>query len=399
MSAAPHVNGAAPRRRAPAPEPPKVPSTLAAISVTGYAASRAVLESASAVPWVWSGIIASGHAVEVCGPSASGKSTFTTLLAVATANPGEPVQLLGREVTPIAPGKAVLLVNEENGRASAVRQIDRAIEVLGLPPEQTWERVMLVSRAGVRARPLTGDEVQAPARGDKWAAIVRAARDGAFGLVVLDTRAKIFVGLGASRDEEAGADASAMVTRLAEVAGCPVIVVSHTRKGGGEDLDDVSGSVQRAAGADVVLIVRAKKSRGGGVESSRIAVAKLRDDDGGEWPEPMAFTLAREDEHWTLSSAAEDDDGDEDGDGAAHERVHALLTRRGEMTGRQIRDELRMSNKALTEALRVLGAERRLTSSTRSVGGRPRQMYAATEELAAMAERMDRERRARRPST
>ena len=397
MSAAPHVNGAAPRRRAPAPEPPKVPSTLAAISVTGYAASRAVLESASAVPWVWSGIIASGHAVEVCGPSASGKSTFTTLLAVATANPGEPVQLLGREVTPIAPGKAVLLVNEENGRASAVRQIDRAIEVLGLPPEQTWERVMLVSRAGVRARPLTGTRCR-PRRGRQGRRRPRGARRGLRSRR-LDTRAKIFVGLGASRDEEAGADASAMVTRLAEVAGCPVIVVSHTRKGGGEDLDDVSGSVQRAAGADVVLIVRAKKSRGGGVESSRIAVAKLRDDDGGEWPEPMAFTLAREDEHWTLSSAAEDDDGDEDGDGAAHERVHALLTRRGEMTGRQIRDELRMSNKALTEALRVLGAERRLTSSTRSVGGRPRQMYAATEELAAMAERMDRERRARRPST
>ena len=182
-----------------------LPGPLAQIAIAGYEASRAVL--AIPIEWVWRGIIAEHQAVEVCGGVGDGKSTFAALFTAARANPTDsPVSLLGREVAPMAAGRRCLWVNEENGRQSAVMQIDRAIAVLsGLPLRETWERIVLVSRAGVQAHYLgdpaeIAEELRRPTTA--WAAIQSAAEAGLWGLVVLDTRAKILGNFGAAKDEE-----------------------------------------------------------------------------------------------------------------------------------------------------------------------------------------------------
>lgn len=333
----------------------ELPEVLRRIAISGYEASRAVL--AEPVPWIWGHIVASTHAVEVCGGTGSGKTTLAALLVAARANTGAPVRVLGHEVEPAPAGKKILAVLEENAKQSSVAQIDRACEVLGLDPRATWSRIVLLARAGVRARWLSSDDAEAVAAlrnpRDAWTAILATAQAGVWGLIVLDTRAKILGGFGASKDEESQAEAARIVTSLVEAAGCAVLVLSHERKGGaagGDDLDAVSGSVQRAGGADVVLVVRAERERGR-VMASTVTLAKQRDDLGGEWPEPMTFALARKGDAWTLADGAAPGD-----DARAHERVHALLSAEGEMTARQVRDALGMSNKRAAEALGVLVA-------------------------------------------
>jgi len=120
---------------APVADPLRHLSTLRAVAILGYDASRAVL--AEPVSWLWDGIIATHHHVEAAGKSGSGKSTWAIGLAVAAANPTDaPVSFLGRVVAPIPHDRWVCIVNEENGRQSAVAHIDRWIEILGLPPRE-----------------------------------------------------------------------------------------------------------------------------------------------------------------------------------------------------------------------------------------------------------------------
>jgi hypothetical protein len=362
-------------KAAAAPRPPTggaLPSLLAAKAISGWAASREVLREP--IPWRWGRLVADTHAVEISAPPGEGKTTLAALLAAALANPtGEPVALLGHDVKPIAPGRLVLVIGEENGRQSAVAQLDRAIQVLALPPEQTWERLVLLSRAGVRAHYLDDEDVLT-----LWRDVLVGAKAKLWGAVFLDTRAKILGGFGASKDEDGQADAAAMVTKLVELGSCPVVVLGHTRKGAeGADLEGMSGSAQRAAGVDVALLVSAKRSKGR-VLSSTVTLAKSRDDDGSEWPEPMTFSLAKVDGAWTLT---EGDVGDEGGKLPAHERVHAhLLAEARELTINQLREALAMSGKATWAALEVLRKEGRATSRETVVHGTKRHVFKARKE-------------------
>jgi hypothetical protein len=144
---------------------------------------------------------------------------------------------------------------------------------------------------------------------------------------------------------------------------CPVFVVSHTRKAGAETIEDVAGSHQRAAGADVILLVTAEKDAGR-IERSTVVFAKLRDA-VDEHPEPATFAIDKAGEAWALS------EGDA-GDKPAHERVAKFLAEEGEATGRKIRDALKISGRALAEATKVLLAERRVEVVERRVRGQTR---------------------------
>jgi len=349
---------------------PKLPKLVAAKAITGWSASRMVL--AEPVPWRWGRIVADSHAVEVSGGVGDGKTTFASLLVASLAAPpagSEPRMLLGHTVAPVAEGRSVLYVGEENGRQSSVAQIDRAIEVLGLPPEETWSRIVLLARAGVHAHYL-GDE------DTLWKDIVAGAQAGLWGAVFLDTRAKILSLFGASKDEESQAAASRMVTSLVEAGRCPVFVLSHLRKGAdGTDLDGISGSAQRAGGADVALLVTAKRCKGR-VLSSTVAVAKNRDDDGGDWPAPMAFSLAKADGAWTLTEGEADEDG---GKLPPHERVHALLRENGEQTVGQIRKALGLNNTVAWGAIQVLRKEGRVSSRETLISGTKREVFKGRE--------------------
>jgi AAA domain-containing protein len=337
--------------------------------IIGFEASRAIL--AVPIEWIWDGIIACDHAVEICGPSYVGKSTLAILLAVARANPtGKPIDLFGRMVAPAPAGKLIAIANEENGRQSAVAKIDSAIEMLGLPLRETWDRILLLSRAGLRAHALTSDDMRGVPKDDLWAALLHAAQHGAIDLVVLDTRARIFSGFGNPKDEDSQAAAAAAITRLVELTGAPVLVVSHTRKGASDDIEDVSGSAQRGGGADVILMVTAEREDGK-VLSSKVVFIKLRDG-VGEHPEPITFSTARgDDSRWRLAVNASARPGDQ----PAHERVRELLRAKGEQTKNEIRQSLRMSSENLERALSVLFAERSIGKRKKEVRGRERELF------------------------
>jgi hypothetical protein len=311
-------------------------------AITGYEASRAVL--AEPTVFLWDEVIASDSVVELAGKSATGKSTLAFMLAVAGANPtSEPVSLFGRKVNPIARGKRVLTVNEENGRKSAVKAIDKAIEIFGLPPEETWERIWLFARAGIKGR------------GRSWDELVAAARRGEIGMSVFDTRARIFRCFGPSKDEETQAAVAEAVQDFVSASGGAALVVSHATKAGeGNDIEDIAGSAQRGAAADVILMVSADRKQGR-VLSSTLTFAKLRD--GDEVPSPVTYSTARgEGGKWVLAhgEAAPKDDGV-----APTERVHELLVAKGEKTKTEIATELHMSDKSVQLAIDVLkGGER-----------------------------------------
>ena len=147
-------------------------------------------------------------------------------------------------------------------------------------------------------------------------------------------------------------------------------MVSHTRKGGGDDIEDVSGSAQRGGAADVILMVNAQKE-GGRVLSSRVTFAKLRDS-VGEHPEPVTFSIGRDEGKWwvRLGECAESAETE-----PPHERVHALLKESGEMTAHQLRKLLGMSHPTMREALNVLRAEKRTSQRETLIGGQKRVVY------------------------
>jgi hypothetical protein len=346
-------------------------------AIIGYENSRQIL--AEPIAWVWDRVIAAHHAVEICGPSYTGKSTLTFLLAAARANPtGRAVQVLGRAVEPMAAGRFVVVANEENGRQSAVAKIDAAIEMLGLPARETWDRIMLLSRARVRAHEATGDEVRNPSKGDAWAALLHAAHEGTIDLVVLDTRARIFAGFGNPKDEDAQAKAAAAIVELIEATGAPVLVVSHTRKGAAEEIEDVSGSAQRGGGADTILMLTAERE-GGKVLSSKVTFLKLRDgiDDH---PEPVTFSTAKGDDgRWrvALDASAKPEDS------PLHERIYQLVLLE-ELTQRQIRERLKVGGDRCKLAVDLLKTEKRIKFRKTKIAGRDGWLIRATGGNAAL---------------
>lgn len=264
--------------QAPADGPLRGLGHLAQVATVGYAAL--VNATAKPIRWVWRGIVSEENQVEIGGPSGGGKTTLSTLFVAALANAKEPVQLFGREVTPVRPGQFVVFVQEENGKHSLRKKVETACDVQGLPRAETLDRVIFIIRRNVRV----GDPV--------WQDLLELGRRGLIGAIFIDSRARVLRNGESNREEDQAAVSDALFA-LIETAHAPAFVVSHTRKGGATSIEDLAGSLQRGAGADVILLVEAKRDTGGRVIASTVTCVKIRDD-VEEHPSPVEFTIGRD---------------------------------------------------------------------------------------------------------
>ncbi len=292
------------------------------------------------------------------------KTSLALLMMVARANPtGTAIDLLGYPMTPGAPGTFVVLVEEENGKHSIRKKVEIACEALGLPVRETLDRMIFLVRRGVMA----GDRV--------WQIVEGLGRSGRLSMIMVDSRARV-LRQGESNKEEDQALIANLLHRLIEASAAPVVVVSHTRKGekGGEpsEIEDISGSLQRGAGADVALIVTAKKDDAGKVTSAKVKFAKLREvvDDAD-----VSFVLDKDvTGAWTLSTdvvaaSARDDRP------AAEKVADALAAHPDGMTKFAIEEALNLGGTTLEQALSALFANHEIAREQRIVSGKPRDVF------------------------
>ncbi|MFI5298937.1 MAG: AAA family ATPase [Polyangiales bacterium] len=336
-------------------------------AVTSYAALVAATETRPSSIW-FPGIEADSQ-IEISGPSGEGKTTLGMLVVCARANPtARPVVLLGAPVTPAPAGTFVVVVEEENGKFSTRHKLESSCEALGLPVAETIDRMILLVRAGV----LQGDPT--------WQAIVELGKQKKIGLVFVDSRARVLRG-GDSNSEDDQAAISNALHKLVTDSGAPVVVISHTRKGergtSPDSIGDLSGSVQRGAGADVALIVTAKRDAKGAVAASVIKFIKLREAID-EHPAPISYRLAKDaGGRWTIDTDAASAAVVVD-DRPAIERVFEIIAQAGEQGA--TKGEIRKATKAagkeighhpLEEAISLLFADHRLESRKGLAAGKP----------------------------
>lgn len=326
---------------APADGPLRGLGHLAHVATVGYAAL--VNATSKPIRWVWRGVVSEENQVEIGGPSGGGKTTLSTLFVAALANPTkEPVQLFGREVTPVRPDQFVVFVQEENGKHSLRKKMETACDVLGLPRADTLDRVIFIVRRNVRV----GDAV--------WQDLLELGRRGLVGAIFIDSRARV-LRKGESNSEEDQAAVSGQLFALIETARAPAFVVSHTRKGGASSIEDLAGSLQRGAGADVILLVEARRDTSGRVVASTVTCVKIRDD-VEEHPQPVEFTIGRDAAGrpaLTTATTAQDDR-------PLEEQVLEVLEREGELTRTDIAAKLGRSKADIQPALDTLFAAGRL---------------------------------------
>jgi hypothetical protein len=349
-------NGAAPVVAFTTRAEPAAWRKLRETGLAGFEAFEA--ETLRPVDSWWRDIAAREHHVEIAGPSTSGKSTLAFLLAAASASTVGPVPVLGHDVVPVEPSKFVLFIEEENSTRSTASNMIAACQMLGLDPRTTLDRVVVLARKGVVAHQDTEGQ-----RGlTLWSHLLESGKAGLVGRVFLDSRARIFRA-GDSNDEASQAIIAEHLHHLMRVADASVVLVSHTRKSGSGAIEDLSGSAQRGAGADCILLVTAERD-GGRVLRSQVVFAKLRDG-GLEHPPPVTFSIAKRAEGWTLAINASADERDQ----PAHERIHERLCNGGEASKKQLREALGMSAATVEAGLTVLFGEKRITTTMKRVRG------------------------------
>ena len=306
------------------------------------------------VNWAWQDILQSEHLALFGGPPGVGKTELAAHLLVALANPTDTVvEVLGHRVMPVAEGKFVVLVEEENSRRSITRKLAETCVAFGLPVAQTLDRIVTVARSGMLVD--LGQDKTTP-----WGQMLDRARAGLVGALFIDSWATVI--RAESNSEESQARAAGCLRDFVELSGGPVVAIVHTRKGDATSLEDIAGSHQRAAAADVVLLVTADKENGR-VLSSKVVFAKLRDGEG-DHPEPVSFSVTKIDgaKRITVDGVAEDDDT------PAHDRVYALVLDE-ELSQSQIRERLKMSGKRVSEAIGILKASKRVQFRKTKVRG------------------------------
>ncbi len=340
-------------------------SGLSALSKVALTGKEMLKLREEPVRWFWKGIFQHTDVVELAALSTSGKSTLCMLLAVAAAG-HEPIELLGFEVTPVPEGKLVVLVNVEQTLSSMQRKLLASCAVLGRNPQAAIGRMIVVPRCNF--------STDTPA----WDDVVRLAERKAIGLLILDSRARIFRS-GDSNDEQHEAQGAERLSKLVNTAACPIVVVSHLRKasgfGGRPTLEDVSGSHQRAAGPDVVLALQATRGENGGVAASTLYCLKRRDEGDEQHPEPVRWAMGKDENGAPLLTV---------GDGATgtpsqpnHLKMVELLREQGATTKSQLAQALGVSGATLNRMLTVAFAEKLVKRVKRLIRGVERECIAA----------------------
>lgn len=359
-------------------EPPPMPSSsvvknelapldrsplLAQIALVGR---EAILSAASRpVIWLWACYVVAGQVVLVFGAPGGGKTTLLFLLVLARAN-ANALEVLGRRVEPAPTGMYIVLIEGEHEEGSAARKLVKSEQIVGAD-ETALDRVILLARKEVR--------IGTP----KWDEVTKLVERGLVSDIFVDSLARL-----ASTDANSEQEQVAVFIEVGAAIECApddvtkptVWINAHGRKGQGGDVDDVSGSAQRAAQADTILFVKATKDDDDKVISSRVSAVKLREEPE-EWPKAVEFSIAKNDAglwHCTTGGASARTE-----DTPAHDRVHALVTSKGACTKSEIRAALKLNSERVEKALSVLFAEKRITKMKKTVNGRPFDAFASRE--------------------
>lgn len=195
-------------------------------------------------PWVIDGYLARGVVSIIAGKPKVGKSTLVFAATDAIASGVD--EFLGRKVN----GGPVVYVSEE-GASTLAHKLPRG-NVRVLSRDNAWPK---------------------PSWPDLIAGSIDEAQRVSAVLLVVDTFA-FWAGLGAEQEKDAGATQAAMDLLVqAANAGLAVLLVAHSRKGGGEDGEGIRGSNAIPGTVDIVLeLERPSKTAG----SQRVLLALSR---------------------------------------------------------------------------------------------------------------------------
>jgi hypothetical protein len=250
---------------------------LPAVALVGR--ERILVRAAEPVAYAWKDIAVLATIILLAGGPSGGKTTLLFLVLVARANVDAPISVLGRTVYPAPLGRWIVLIEGEHGEGSAARKLVRTCALLGVS-DAALDRIIIVARKAVR--------IGSP----EWADVLRMIAAGIVSDIALDTVARCAPADANDEREQVAIFeqiAAAIDTAPTEATKPIVWCVGHTRKGPGDSLDDVSGSIQRTGQADSVLLVKGEK-QGGRTVSSTVTFAKLREEPD-EYPEPVTFAI------------------------------------------------------------------------------------------------------------
>jgi hypothetical protein len=308
--------------------------------------------------YTWKDIAIVSTIIMLAGGPSGGKTTLLFLILAARMNTGNPVPVLGHEVTPAPLGQFVVLVEAEHGEASAARKLVRSCSLLGVD-EAALDRVIIIARKSV----LVGS--------DGWKEIEAMVRAGLVSDIALDTLARTAPADANNEQEQAAIfETIAKTIEIAPKGREPMIwICAHTRKGGTGSGDDVSGSAQRVAQVDSLLLVEGEKI-GGQTVSSKVTFWKLREDPD-VYPQPVTFAIrkgpAGESVHVDGVVTTEDKR-------PLKERIASLLGT-GAKTKAALAKATGRSNADVDVALGELFGERRITTTEIKVRGKSCKAY------------------------
>lgn len=245
--------------------------------------------AAKPVDWIWQDIAVGNTVCVLAGPSTGGKTTLAFLLALARANTGAPIAVCGRLVKPAPMGQRILLLEAEHNEESASRKILKSARLLGIGPEAV-DRILLVARKTVK--------LGSPA----WNDAVKLIKAGLISDIFVDTLAKM--SNGDANSEQAQIENFDLIVDALE-AGKPMgWVLVHTRKGDPTSLDDISGSNQRVAQADSVVLVKPERDDNNQVVASTMALLKAREEPDS-WPDKARIVVSDDAVQFSTSGGAD----------------------------------------------------------------------------------------------
>jgi len=217
------------------------------------------------IPWVWHGLIAGGFVTLLSGPAKKGKSTIlsnavrarrlgeefldrTTAMGstlVLTEEGAEPFTYRWRdEVADLGPdGRPLNGIRMKNGRQQY------------FPTHYDYPSFEVVLKSDPALVDASWTDILGGVR--VWVEQERQEHAGAIPLVIIDTLA---VWAGIDDENAAGETTQAIVqvTALAEQSGAAIVLVHHTRKGGGAGGEAIRGSSAILATVGVSMELRMK---------------------------------------------------------------------------------------------------------------------------------------------
>lgn len=321
-------------------KPPKNPHTSldALHKVSRVLRGEEILsEAAKPVPFIWGYVAVRGSVILVGGPPGSGKSTlFFHILAGRASTIPKAVDFLGMPLQPAPRGKYLVLL-EEGTEGNTARKISSALQRLNIDPGPALDRVLIVARQDV----VVG-------KGPIWRELVNLVASGQVSDLFVDTLAYV-----TPVDAEANSEAAQvglfrglakLIKKAPRENQQPTIwIAAHARKGAVGSIDDISGSVQRTAQCDTVLLVMRSKAKG--PRSNLLSFLKLREDPpGGDEVKPVRYRIATGRPVEILGEENQKTIDPEPPEGPTlPERILATISCGSDMTMTQIRARVSMS--------------------------------------------------------